>query len=44
MANTDIVGEIIALEEKIRGKFFVLSCFFCLVFLSYRLTLLSRSL
>jgi len=27
-ANTDFVGENMALEEKIHGKFFVLSCFF----------------
>jgi len=39
-ANTDLVGENTALEEKVRGKFFMLLCFFCRVFLSYRLTLL----
>ena len=33
-ANTDLVGENTALEEKICGKFFMPSCFFCRVFFS----------
>jgi len=33
-ANTDLVGDNTALKEKIRGKFFVPSCFFCRVFFS----------
>ena len=33
-ANIDLVAENTTLEEKIRGKFFVPSCFFCLVFFS----------
>jgi len=33
-ANTDLVGENTALEEKIHGKFFMPSCYFCWVFFS----------
>ena len=33
-ANTNLVGENTALEEKIRGKSFVPSCFLCWVFFS----------
>jgi len=33
-AKTDLVGENTALEERARGKFFIPSYFFCLVFFS----------
>jgi hypothetical protein len=35
-ANTDLVGENMTLEEKIRSKFFVHSCFFCWVLSFFR--------